>query len=103
MFNTALPMKNSISHAKSYTDEVRKEVKLARICGTSVWPSRRGEHPDMNPIRVYTECIDTNYSSKHRNGAIRPCKFNILRHTVENCKKLKYAALHLHPVSGDLA
>ena len=30
-----------------------------------------GEHPTMNPIEYILDCINTSYSIKHKNGAIR--------------------------------
>ena len=36
-----------------------------------------GEHPRHNPIEYILECIETIYSIKHKNGAIRRVNINI--------------------------
>ena len=46
-----------------------------------------------NPIEYVLECIDTIYSIKHKNGAIRRVNVNIAATTVENYKKLKDAGI----------
>ena len=48
-----------------------------------------GEHPLMNPLEYILESIDTIYSIKHKNGAIRRVNVNIAATTVED-----YARLH---------
>ena len=52
-----------------------------------------GEHPRYNPIEYILECIDTIYSIKHKNGAIRRVNINIAATTVENYKKLHEAGI----------
>ena len=52
-----------------------------------------GEDPVNNPIEYVLECIDTIYSIKHKNGAIRRVNVNIAATTVENYKKLKDAGI----------
>lgn len=47
----------------------------------------------MNPIEYILECIDTIYSIKHKNGAIRRVNVNIAATTVENYRKLKDAGI----------
>ena len=47
----------------------------------------------MNPIEYILECIDTIYSIKHKNGAIRRVNVNIAATTVENYKRLKDAGI----------
>ena len=47
----------------------------------------------MNPIEYILECIDTIYSIKHKNGAIRRVNVNIAATTVENYRKLKEAGI----------
>ena len=46
-----------------------------------------------NPIEYILECIDTIYSIKHKNGAIRRVNVNIAATTVENYRKLKDAGI----------
>ena len=52
-----------------------------------------GEDPVHNPIEYILECIDTIYSIKHKNGAIRRVNVNIAATTVENYKKLHDAGI----------
>ena len=52
-----------------------------------------GEDPVNNPIEYILECIDTIYSIKHKNGAIRRVNVNIAATTVENYRKLKDAGI----------
>jgi len=52
-----------------------------------------GEDPVNNPIEYILECIDTIYSIKHKNGAIRRVNVNIAATTVENYRKLKEAGI----------
>lgn len=47
----------------------------------------------MCPIEYVLECIDTMYSIKHKNGAIRRVNVNIAATTVENYRKLKDAGI----------
>ena len=52
-----------------------------------------GEDPKNNPIEYILECINTIYSIKHKNGAIRRVNVNIAATTVENYRKLKEAGI----------
>ena len=52
-----------------------------------------GEDPLHNPIEYILECINTIYSIKHKNGAIRRVNVNIAATTVENYRKLKEAGI----------
>ena len=52
-----------------------------------------GEDPINNPIEYVLESINTIYSIKHKNGAIRRVNVNIAATTVENYKKLKKAGI----------
>ena len=47
----------------------------------------------MNPIEYILESIQTIYSIKHKNGAIRRVNVNIAATTVENYRKLKEAGI----------
>ena len=46
-----------------------------------------GEDPVNNPIEYILECINTIYSIKHKNGAIRRVNVNIAATTVENYRQ----------------
>ena len=52
-----------------------------------------GEDPVNNPLDYILECINTIYSIKHKNGAIRRVNVNIAATTVENYRKLKEAGI----------
>ena len=52
-----------------------------------------GEDPVNNPIEYILESINTIYSIKHKNGAIRRVNVNIAATTVENYRKLKEAGI----------
>ena len=52
-----------------------------------------GEDPENSPIEYILESIDTIYSIKHKNGAIRRVNVNIAATTVENYRKLKDAGI----------
>ena len=52
-----------------------------------------GEDPVNNPIDYILESIETIYSIKHKNGAIRRVNVNIAATTVENYRKLKEAGI----------
>lgn len=82
-----------ISRLKLTQDEVRKEVIALQDMGHKRLAIEAGEHPTMNPIEYILECIDTIYSVKHKNGAIRRVNVNIAATTVENYRKLKEAGI----------
>jgi 2-iminoacetate synthase len=52
-----------------------------------------GEDPVNNPIDYILECINTIYSIKHKNGAIRRVNVNIAATTHEDYRKLKEAGI----------
>ena len=52
-----------------------------------------GEDPQNCPIEYVLESIDTIYSIKHKNGAIRRVNVNIAATTVENYHRLKEAGI----------
>ena len=52
-----------------------------------------GEDPINNPLEYILECIETIYSIKHKNGAIRRVNVNIAATTVENYKRLNDAVI----------
>lgn len=87
-------MKNKhIARKKLTQEEVRREVIALQDMGHKRLAIEAGEHPTMNPIEYILECIDTIYSIKHKNGAIRRVNVNIAATTVENYKKLKDAGI----------
>ena len=82
-----------ICRKKLTQDEVRAEVIALQDMGHKRLAIESGEDPVMNPIEYILECIDTIYSIKHKNGAIRRVNVNIAATTVENYKKLHDAGI----------
>lgn len=87
-------MKNKhIPRKKLTQEEVAREVIALQDMGHKRLAIEAGEDPRMNPIEYILECINTIYSIKHKNGAIRRVNVNIAATTVENYRKLKDAGI----------
>ena len=87
-------MKNKhIPRKKLTQDDVRDEVIALQDMGHKRLAIEAGEDPVNNPIEYILECINTIYSIKHKNGAIRRVNVNIAATTVENYRKLKEAGI----------
>lgn len=82
-----------IARKKLTQDEVREEVIALQDLGHKRLAIEAGEDPVNNPIEYILECINTIYSIKHKNGAIRRVNVNIAATTVENYRKLKEAGI----------
>lgn len=82
-----------IARKKLTQEEIIKEVTALQDMGHKRLAIEAGEDPQMNPIEYILECIDTIYSIKHKNGAIRRVNVNIAATTVENYRKLKEAGI----------
>lgn len=82
-----------IPRKKLTQDEVRAEVIALQDMGHKRLAIESGEDPVNNPIEYILECINTIYSIKHKNGAIRRVNVNIAATTVENYKKLHDAGI----------
>ncbi|MBR2953298.1 MAG: [Clostridia bacterium] len=82
-----------ICRKKLTQEEVRQEVIALQDMGHKRLAIEAGEDPVNNPIEYILECIDTIYSIKHKNGAIRRVNVNIAATTVENYRKLKDAGI----------
>ena len=88
-------------HAKNKTivrkkltqEEIRREVIALQDMGHKRLALEAGEHPSLNPIEYILESIQTIYSIKHKNGAIRRVNVNIAATTVENYRRLKEAGI----------
>ena len=88
-------------HAKNKTivrkkltqEEIRREVIALQDMGHKRLALEAGEHPSLNPIEYILESIQTIYSIKHKNGAIRRVNVNIAATTVENYRQLKEAGI----------
>ncbi|MBQ0098743.1 MAG: [FeFe] hydrogenase H-cluster radical SAM maturase HydG [Oscillospiraceae bacterium] len=102
-----------ITRKKLTQEEVKREVIALQDMGHKRLAIEAGEDPVNNPLEYILECIDTIYSIKHKNGAIRRVNVNIAATTVKNYGRLKDAGigtyilfqetyhkesyLHLHP------
>ena len=82
-----------ITRKKLTQEEVKAEVIALQDMGHKRLAIEAGEDPVNNPIEYILECIDTIYSIKHKNGAIRRVNVNIAATTVENYKKLHGAGI----------
>lgn len=82
-----------IARKKLTQEEVRREVIALQDMGHKRLAIEAGEDPVNNPIEYILECINTIYSIKHKNGAIRRVNVNIAATTVENYRKLKDAGI----------
>ncbi|MBR2875524.1 MAG: [Clostridia bacterium] len=82
-----------IARKKLTQEEVKNEVIALQDMGHKRLAIEAGEDPKNNPIEYILECINTIYSIKHKNGAIRRVNVNIAATTVENYRKLKDAGI----------
>lgn len=74
-------------------EEIRKEVIALQDMGHKRLALEAGEDPVRNTMDYYLESINTIYSIKHRNGAIRRVNINIAATTVDNYRLLKEAGI----------
>lgn len=82
-----------IARKKLTQEEVAREVIALQDMGHKRLAIEAGEDPVNNPIEYILECINTIYSIKHKNGAIRRVNVNIAATTVENYRRLKEAGI----------
>ena len=85
-----------IARKKLTQEDIVREVTALQDMGHKRLAIEAGEDPVNNPIEYILECINTIYSIKHKNGAIRRVNVNIAATTVENYRKLKEAGID-HP------
>ena len=78
-----------IVRKKLTQEEIKAEVIALQDMGHKRLAIESGEDPVNNPIEYILESINTIYSIKHKNGAIRRVNVNIAATTVENYRKLK--------------
>lgn len=83
----------TIPRKKLTQDEIREEVIALQDMGHKRLALEAGEDPRNNPIEYILESIQTIYSIKHKNGAIRRVNVNIAATTVENYRKLRDAGI----------
>lgn len=87
-------LKNKCIPRKKLTqEEIRREVIALQDMGHKRLAIEAGEDPVNNPIEYILESINTIYSIKHKNGAIRRVNVNIAATTVENYRKLRDAGI----------
>ena len=82
-----------IPRKKLTQEDIVKEVVALQDMGHKRLAIEAGEDPVNNPIEYILECINTIYSIKHKNGAIRRVNVNIAATTVENYRKLRDAGI----------
>lgn len=82
-----------ILRKKLTQEEIVREVTALQDMGHKRLALETGEDPVNCPIDYVLESIQTIYSIKHKNGAIRRVNVNIAATTVENYRKLKEAGI----------
>ncbi len=82
-----------IPRKKLTQEEIKNEVIALQDMGHKRLAIESGEDPVNNPLEYILESIETIYSIKHKNGAIRRVNVNIAATTVENYTKLKDAGI----------
>ena len=83
----------TIPRKKLTQEEIAAEVVALQDQGHKRLAIELGEDPINNPIEYVLESLQTIYSIKHKNGAIRRANVNIAATTVENYRKLKEAEI----------
>lgn len=83
----------TIARRKLTQDEIRREVIALQDMGHKRLALEAGEDPVMNPLEYILESIDTIYSVRHRNGAIRRVNVNIAATSVADYRRLKDAGI----------
>ena len=74
-------------------EEIRREVIALQDMGHKRLALEAGEDPVHNTMDYYLDSINTVYSIKHKNGAIRRVNINIAATTVDNYRLLKEAGI----------
>lgn len=82
-----------IPRRKLTQEEIRAEVIALQDMGHKRLAIEAGEDPKHNPIEYILESMNTIYTTKHRNGAIRRVNVNIAATTVEEYRMLKEAEI----------
>lgn len=82
-----------IPRRKLSQEEIRREVMALQDMGHKRLALEAGEHPVQNPIEYILESIDTIYSIRHKNGAIRRVNVNVAATSVENYRLLRNAGI----------
>ena len=82
-----------IARKKLTQEEIRREVIALQDMGHKRLALEAGEDPVRNTMEYYLDSINTIYSIKHKNGAIRRVNINIAATTVDNYRLLKEAGI----------
>ncbi len=82
-----------IPRKKLTQEDIRNEVIALQDMGHKRLVLEAGEDPVNNPLEYILESINTIYSIKHKNGAIRRVNINIAATSVEDYTKLKDAGI----------
>jgi 2-iminoacetate synthase len=82
-----------IARKKLTQEDIVREVTALQDMGHKRLALEAGEDPKMNPIEYILESINTIYSIKHRNGAIRRVNVNIAGTTVDHYRMLREAGI----------
>lgn len=83
----------TIPRIKLTQEQIRREVIALQDMGHKRLAIEAGEDPRNNPLEYILESIDTIYSVKHRNGAIRRVNVNIAATTTDNYRRLHDAKI----------
>ncbi|MDR3161627.1 MAG: [FeFe] hydrogenase H-cluster radical SAM maturase HydG [Spirochaetaceae bacterium] len=84
---------SDIARKKLTQEEIRAETIALQDMGHKRLAVEAGEDSVNNPIEYILESLDTIYSVKHKNGAIRRVNVNIAATTVENYRRLRDAGI----------
>ncbi|MDR2461324.1 MAG: [FeFe] hydrogenase H-cluster radical SAM maturase HydG [Deltaproteobacteria bacterium] len=83
----------NIARKKLTQEDIVREVTALQDMGHKRLALEAGEDPKNNPLEYILECINTIYSIKHKNGAIRRVNVNIAATTVDNYTRLRDAGI----------
>ena len=83
----------TIARRKLTQEQIAAEVIALQDMGHKRLALEAGEHPTLAPIDYILDSIETIYSIRHRNGAIRRVNVNIAATTVENYRRLHDAGI----------
>ena len=83
----------TIARRKLTQEQIAAEVIALQDMGHKRLALEAGEHPTLAPIDYILDSIETIYSIRHRNGAIRRVNVKIAATTVENYRRLHDAGI----------
>jgi len=84
---------NNIGRHQLTQEELRREIRALEAMGHKRLLLEAGEDDERCPIDYILQCMETIYSEKFDNGAIRRVNVDIAATTEENYKKLKEAGI----------